>query len=110
MPGCGGTTRRGRRVSARGGEAVAPEAAIGEFLDALQVPPHRIPDGAAAQAGLYRSLLAGRRMLVLLDNARDADQVAPLLPGAPGCLAVVTSRDHLAGLVMTYGARPLSLD
>jgi DNA-binding SARP family transcriptional activator/tetratricopeptide (TPR) repeat protein len=92
------------------GEPVRPAAAIREFLDALQVPPHRIPDGPAAQAGLYRSLLAGRRMLVLLDNARDADQVAPLLPGAPGCLMVITSRDHLAGLVMMYGAHPLTLD
>ncbi|MCG5215419.1 BTAD domain-containing putative transcriptional regulator [Streptosporangium soli] len=92
------------------GEAVRPATAIREFLDALRVPPHRIPDGPAAQAGLYRSLLAGRRMLVLLDNARDTDQVAPLLPGAPGCLVVVTSRDHLAGLVMTYGAHPVTLD
>jgi len=92
------------------GEALPPDAAIREFLDALQVPPHHIPDGPAAQAGLYRSLLAGRRMLVLLDNARDADQVAPLLPGAPRCLVVTTSRDHLAKLVMTYGARPFTLD
>ena len=92
------------------GQAVRPAAAVREFLDALQVPPHRIPDGPAAQAGLYRSLLAERRMLVLLDNARDADQVAPLLPAAPGCLVVVTSRDHLAGLVMTYAAHPLTLD
>ena len=90
--------------------AVRPEAAIRELLEALQVPPHRIPDGEAAQAGLFRSLVAGRRLLVLLDNARDADQVVPLLPGAPGCLVVVTSRDSLAGLVMTYGARPLTLD
>jgi DNA-binding SARP family transcriptional activator/Flp pilus assembly protein TadD len=92
------------------GEAIPPTTAIGEFLNALHVPPRRIPDGPAAQAGLYRSLLAGRRMLVLLDNARDADQVAPLLPGAPGCLVVVTSRDHLAGLVTAYGAHPLTLD
>jgi DNA-binding SARP family transcriptional activator/tetratricopeptide (TPR) repeat protein len=92
------------------GDAVRPATAVIEFLDALQVPPHRIPDGASAQAGLYRSLLAGRRMLVLLDNARDADQVGPLLPASPGCLVVVTSRDHLAGLVMTYGAHPLALD
>ncbi|WP_433515412.1 BTAD domain-containing putative transcriptional regulator [Nonomuraea sp. CA-143628] len=91
------------------GKAVRPAAAIREFLDVLEVPPHRIPDGLDAQAGLYRSLLAGRRMLVLLDNARDADQIAPLLPGAPGCLVVVTSRDHLTGLVMTYGAHPLPL-
>ncbi|XRQ09490.1 BTAD domain-containing putative transcriptional regulator [Actinomadura welshii] len=92
------------------GEAVRPEAAVREFLDALQVPPHRIPDGPAAQAGLYRGLLAERRMLVLLDNARDADQVAPLLPAAPGCLVVVTSRDHLPGLVVAHGARPVPLD
>ncbi|MFD1547262.1 AfsR/SARP family transcriptional regulator [Nonomuraea guangzhouensis] len=91
------------------GEAVRPAAAIREFLGALEVPPHRVPDGLDAQAGLYRSLLAGRRMLVLLDNARDADQVAPLLPGAPGCLVVVTSRDHLTRLVMTYGAHPLPI-
>ncbi|GAA5065466.1 BTAD domain-containing putative transcriptional regulator [Thermocatellispora tengchongensis] len=91
-------------------QAVRPAEAIGEFLAALRVPPHQIPDGPAAQAGLYRSLLAGRRMLVLLDNARDAAQVAPLLPGASGCLVVVTSRDHLAGLVVTYGAHPLTLD
>jgi DNA-binding SARP family transcriptional activator/tetratricopeptide (TPR) repeat protein len=92
------------------GEAVRPAAAIRDLLDALQVPPHRIPDGSAAQAGLYRSMLAGRRMLVLLDNARDADQVVPLLPGAPGCVVVVTSRNHLAGLVVTFGAHPLTLD
>ncbi len=92
------------------GEAAQPAAAIRDLLEALQVPAHRIPDGPAAQAGLYRSLLAGRRMLVLLDNARDADQVAPLLPGASGCLVVVTSRDHLAGLVVAYGAHPVTLD
>jgi DNA-binding SARP family transcriptional activator/Flp pilus assembly protein TadD len=91
------------------GDAVRPEAVIRELLDALQVPPHRIPAGPAAQAGLFRSLLAERQMLVLLDNARDTDQVAPLLPGAAGCLVVITSRDHLAGLVTTYGAHPLAL-
>ncbi|WP_412515267.1 tetratricopeptide repeat protein [Actinomadura madurae] len=91
------------------GETVSSAAALREFLDALQVPPQRIPEGPAAQAGLYRSLLAGRRMLILVDNARDADQVAPLLPGAPGCLTIVTSRDQLAGLVMTYGAHPITL-
>ncbi|GAA2639317.1 BTAD domain-containing putative transcriptional regulator [Actinomadura fulvescens] len=91
------------------GGPVRPAAAIREFLDALGVPPQRIPDTPAAQSGLYRSLLAGRRMLVLLDNARDVGQVVPLLPGTPGCLVIVTSRDQLTGLVMTYGARPFTL-
>jgi len=92
------------------GEPVRPGAAIADLLSALQVPPDRIPDSLEAQAGLYRSLLAGRRVLVLLDNAREADQVAPLLPAAPGCLVVVTSRDHLTGFVTAYGAHPLTLD
>lgn len=92
------------------GHPVEPAEAIRGFLDALQVPAHRIPVSSEAQAGLYRSLLAGKRMLVLLDNARDAGQVRPLLPGAPGCLVVVTSRDQLSGLVTTNGAHPLTLD
>ena len=92
------------------GAAVSPATAIRGFLDALGVPPAQVPDGLQAQAALYRSLLGGRRVLVVIDNARDADQVRPLLPGSPGCLAIVTSRHQLTGLVATDGARPLALD
>jgi DNA-binding SARP family transcriptional activator len=92
------------------GQAMTPAEAVRGFLDALGMPPSRVPSALDDQAALYRSLLAGRRMLVLLDNARDADQVRPLLPGAPGCLVVVTSRNQLTSLVATEAARPLALD
>ncbi|HEX8928841.1 MAG TPA: BTAD domain-containing putative transcriptional regulator, partial [Actinomycetota bacterium] len=91
------------------GSPLEPAEAVRAFLDALQVPPRAVPASLEAQAGLYRSLLAGRRMLVLLDNARDADQVVPLLPGAPACLVLVTSRNQLPGLAVR-GAHPLTLD
>ena len=93
-----------------GGAGLDPGQALHGFLEAFGVPPARIPEDLAAQSGLFRSLLAGKRILVLLDNARSAEQVRPLLPGSPGCLAIVTSRDKLAGLVATAGARPLALD
>jgi DNA-binding SARP family transcriptional activator/tetratricopeptide (TPR) repeat protein len=92
------------------GTALDPAQALSGFLDALGVPAARVPADPDARAGLYRSLLAGKRVLVVLDNARSADQVRPLLPGSPGCLAIVTSRDQLAGLVAAEGARPLPVD
>lgn len=92
------------------GAAATPDEAVRVLLDALGVPPMRIPTGLDAQTALYRSLLAHRRVLILLDNARDADQVRPLLPGSPGSLVIVTSRNQLAGLVVGEGAHPLTLD
>ena len=92
------------------GKPMSSAGAIRDLLDAFQVPAEQIPASLDAQAGLYRSLLAGRRMLVVLDNARDAGQVRPLLPGSPGCLVVVTSRSQLAGLAATDGAYQLTLD
>ncbi|MEW2570589.1 BTAD domain-containing putative transcriptional regulator [Streptomyces sp. NPDC047070] len=91
------------------GSAMHPAEAIRGFLDALGVPARRIPVDTDGQAALYRSLLANRRMLVVLDNAQDADQVRPLLPGSPECFSVVTSRNLLTGLMITHGAQPLGL-
>ena len=84
--------------------------AVRGFLDALGVPPEHIPADLEAQTALYRSLMADRQMLILLDNARDAAQVRPLLPGTPGNLVVVTSRSQLTSLAVTEGASQISLD
>jgi DNA-binding SARP family transcriptional activator len=92
------------------GSAMKPAEAIRAFLDAFGVTPQQLPTSLEAQAALYRSLLAGRRMLVMLDNAADEDQVRPLLPGSPGCLVIVTSRNELSGLVVTEGAQPVVVD
>ncbi|HEV8559923.1 MAG TPA: BTAD domain-containing putative transcriptional regulator [Actinophytocola sp.] len=91
------------------GSPVTAAEAMRGFLEALDVPPSLIPTSLEAQAGRYRSLLANRRVLVVLDNARDAEQVRPLIPGAPGCLVVVTSRDQLAGLIAA-GAHVVDID
>ncbi|MGP3918816.1 AfsR/SARP family transcriptional regulator [Nonomuraea sp. 10N515B] len=90
--------------------AMTPAEAVRGFLSALGVAAERVPATVEAQAGLYRSLLAGRRVLIVLDNARDAKQVRPLIPGSSGCVAVVTSRNQLPGLVAAEGAHPLPLD
>lgn len=87
-----------------------PAAALAAFVQALGVPAGQIPAGEPALAAMYRSALAGRRVLVVLDNAADAEQVRPLLPGGPGCLVLVTSRDALTGLTARDGARRLLLD
>ena len=91
-------------------EPVSAATALAGLLRTLGVPTPDIPDGVEDRSRLYRSILAGHRMLVVLDNARDGDQVRPMLPGDPGCVAVVTSRDTLAGLVAADGARRLDLD
>ncbi len=87
-----------------------PVEALAGFLGALGVPAEQVPVELEQAAGLYRTLLAGKRVLVVLDNARDVEQVRPLLPGSPGCLVLVTSRSRLAGLVARDGAHPLALD
>jgi DNA-binding SARP family transcriptional activator len=100
-------------VDLRGFDANRPVMDPGEalrgFLDAFGVPPRRVPGTLEQRAAMYRSLLAGRRVMVVLDNARDTDQVAPLLPGSAGCLVVVTSRNRLSGL-LAAGAVAVPLD
>jgi tetratricopeptide (TPR) repeat protein len=92
------------------GEPMLAHAAVRNFLDGLGIPAERIPRDPQAQAALYRSLLIGKKMLIVLDNARGEQQVRPLLPASPGSLVLVTSRSQLTGLAATDGARLLSLD
>jgi DNA-binding SARP family transcriptional activator/Tfp pilus assembly protein PilF len=89
---------------------VAPAEAISSFLDALQVPAEQIPARRDARAGLYRSLMAEKRMLLVLDNARNSDQIRSLVPSGAPSLVIVTSREPLTGLVAVEDAHPVSLD
>lgn len=92
------------------GEPVTPGEVLRRFLQELGVMPERIPIELEARVGLYRSVSADRRMLIVLDNASAAEQVRPLLPASRGCLVLVTSRDSLTGLVISEGAVRVTLD
>ncbi|GAA1305258.1 AfsR/SARP family transcriptional regulator [Saccharothrix xinjiangensis] len=91
-------------------EPMNPAVAVRGFLDALGVDPGRVPVAPHAQAALFRSLIADKRMLLVLDNAVDTAQVVPLLPGTDSCLVLVTSRNQLSGLISAHGAAHLMLD
>ncbi|HEU5474653.1 MAG TPA: BTAD domain-containing putative transcriptional regulator [Actinophytocola sp.] len=92
------------------GEPLRPMAALMTFLRALGLRGTRLPADQDEAILTYRSMVAGRRILIVLDNAAGAEQVRPLLPGSPSCAVLVTSRDELLGLCAIDGARPLSLD
>lgn len=96
------------------GYALGPPAdgkdVLSRFLRALGVPPDEIPPDADEQSTMLRSLLSGRRMLLVLDNASAPDQVRPLLPGTASCRVIVTSRDDLRGLIAMNGARTVPVD
>ncbi|WP_188317011.1 AfsR/SARP family transcriptional regulator [Solihabitans fulvus] len=91
------------------GRPLAPDAAVSILLDCLGVPAGLHPATPEGRAALYRSTVADRRLLFVFDNARDADQVRPLLPPGDSCRTLVTSRSALAGLVALDGAEPIPL-
>jgi tetratricopeptide (TPR) repeat protein/transcriptional regulator with XRE-family HTH domain len=101
-------------INLRGFDPSGPPLTAAEvlrgFLHALNVRPERVPASLSAREAMYRSILADRRILVILDNASDAGQVRPLLPGGARCRTVVTSRQPLVGLVAVEGAQPVGLD
>ncbi len=92
------------------GRPLRPVEALTALLGALGIPPRQVPVEVGAAAARFRSHVAGRRMLIVLDNARSSAQVRPLLPASSGCLVLITSRDRLTGLVAHDGARRLTLD
>ncbi|WP_344411989.1 ATP-binding protein [Amycolatopsis minnesotensis] len=91
-------------------EPMPAHEAVRGFLDALGVAPDNIPSERSAQVGLYRSLVATRQMLIVLDNARDSDHITPLLPGGSQCTVLVTSRDRMAGLISQHSALPVTVE
>jgi DNA-binding SARP family transcriptional activator/tetratricopeptide (TPR) repeat protein len=101
-------------VDLRGYDPDRPPALPGEalagFLRSLGMAGPDIPADDGERASAYRSMLAGRRMLIVLDNASSAEQIHGLLPGSSSCLVIVTSRDRLAGIVARHGARRVELD
>ncbi len=92
------------------GSTLSASDALAILLRGMGVPADQVPRDEQARAGLYRSTLAGRRVLVILDDAYAVDQVAPLLPGSPGCLVVVTSRHDMPGLIAVQDVEPVLLD
>ncbi|MFE4973070.1 helix-turn-helix domain-containing protein [Kitasatospora sp. NPDC056651] len=88
---------------------LAPSTVLRGFLRALGIHQSSLPESCAELAALYRSTVAGRSILIVLDNARCADQIRPLLPNSPSCAVVVTARTHLAGLTVKDGAHPIEL-
>jgi DNA-binding SARP family transcriptional activator len=97
------------RGSSSSGAPVTPAEALGSFLAALGAPAAQVPVDLDGRAALFRTMLASRRMLIVLDNARDPEQVRPLLPGSPGCVTLVTSRNRLTGLAAAQGAHLITL-
>ncbi|MFF2554896.1 ATP-binding protein [Nocardia sp. NPDC058058] len=98
------------RGFAPSGQPMPPDTAVRGFLDAFGIEPARIPVDIDARVGLYRSLVANKRLLIVLDNAHDTTHVAQLVPGNPTCTVLVTSRNQLSGLLTTHSARRLNLD
>lgn len=93
-----------------GKRALRPADVLPRFLRGLGMPAEQVPIDVDEQAAAFRSRVAGKRVLVVLDNAATADQVRPLLPGEPACAVLVTSRNQLRDLVIIEGARPLQLE
>ncbi|MGW6571102.1 NB-ARC domain-containing protein [Streptomyces sp. NPDC054945] len=104
------SARDGSSRSSEGNVPLTPSAALHGFLTALGHPAATLPKETHELSAMYRTALAGRRMLILLDNAQSADQVRPLLPNSPGSVTVVTSRSRLAGLTIREGAVRIDLD